>query len=323
MATRARQPAGVSVNTPHDNLFQFAFDHPEVALEEFAAVLPQDIQAQLDLKGLQVEKTKFVDEDLSARFCDVLYRVPVRSGGETFIWILLEHQSSNDPLMPLRLLEYMVRAWTKLCRASTPPPTKIPMILPIVLQHAPGGWRAPMVFSGLYAGPEELVGALKTLVPDFTYILDDLALLSDETLAERSDSPFLQLVLWSLRSRGHVDPSQAAAWQAAFQALWAAGKHSAALAIVRYHVEASEDESSVVLRAAEAADPDLRRSCMTLYERLHLEGEAAALLKLIAIKFTAPSAETITRIQKATKSELDTWLERILTAGTQDELFAS
>ncbi len=78
------------------------------------------IQAQLDLKGLQVEKTKFVDEDLSARFCDVLYRVPVRTGGETFIWILLEHQSSNDPLMPLRLLEYMVRAWTKLCRASAP-----------------------------------------------------------------------------------------------------------------------------------------------------------------------------------------------------------
>ncbi len=78
---------------------------------------------------------------------------------------------------------------------------------------------------------------------------------------------------------------------------------------------------------------------MTLYERLQqkgrtegrlegrLEGEArgraAALLKLITLKFSAPSEETIARVQEATESELDTWLERILTVSTQDELFAS
>ncbi len=82
---------------------------------------------------------------------------------------------------------------------------------------------------------------------------------------------------------------------------------------------------------------------MTLYERLQqkgrtegrLEGEArgrvegeargraAALLKLITLKFSAPSAETTVRVQEATEAELDTWLERILTVSTQDELFAS
>ena len=320
----------MSVNTPHDRLFQFAFDDLEVAAGEFGAVLPPDIRKQLDLDGLQVERTQFVEEDLSARFCDVLYRVPVRSGGEAFIWVLLEHQSRNDGFMSLRLLEYMVRAWAKLRRTAEPPPAKLPMILPIVLQHDPAGWRAPRTFRELYAGPEGLVDSLKTLVPDFTYILDDLSVLDEGDLAERSESPFLRLVLWSLRSRGDVNPTQKPLWEAAFRALWRSGKHSAALAIVRYHVEVSEEASPVALKAAEAADPDLERSCMTLYERLQqegesrgrLKGEGEALLKLVTLKFGAPSAETENRVRSATKAELDTWVERILTATSLAELFA-
>ncbi|CAN0556458.1 unnamed protein product, partial [Laminaria digitata] len=94
-------------------------------------------------------------------------------------------------------------------------------------------------------------------------------------------------------------------------------------------VEVSEEASPVALKAAEAADPDLERSCMTLYERLQqegrlegrLEGEAAALLKLVTLKFGAPSAETEARVRSATKAELDTWVERILTASSLAELF--
>jgi len=312
----------VSVNTPHDRLFRFAFEDLEVARGELEAVLPEILRRELDLAALKVEPARFVEEDLSARYCDVLYRAPVRSGGEAFLWILLEHQSSDDPMMGLRLLEYMVRVWSKLRRAAKGKPVQLPMIVPVVLQHDPAGWRATRQFRRLYAGPEALVEALHELVPDFTYILDDLSVTDDETLAKRAESPFLRLVLWSLRSRGEVDASTKPAWVDAMRALWRAGKHDAALAIVRYHVEVSKVDAPVPLQAAREADPDLERSTMTLMEKLRIEGEALVLLKQITLKFGEPSEATLARVESASKDELDRWVERILTASTLDELFA-
>jgi hypothetical protein len=35
----------------------------------------------------------------------------VHGGGEALVYVLLEHQSTFDPRMPLRLLQYLVRVW--------------------------------------------------------------------------------------------------------------------------------------------------------------------------------------------------------------------
>ena len=312
----------MSVNTPHDRLFLYAFENLEVAIEQLQAVIPTPIWDQLDWPTLRVEPSRFVEEDLSARHCDILYRVEVRDGGEAFIWILLEHQSRDDPLMGLRLLEYMVRVWSKLRRNKGLPKGRLPMILPVVLGQGPGQWATPTSFRRLYAGPEPLVEALRPLIPDFRYILDDLTTHDELSLSARSESPFLRLVLWSLRSRGVVNPAVKDSWVSAFRDLWQAGKQDAALAVVRYHVEVSEEAVPVALEAAAQADPDLERSCMTLYERLQKQGEAETLLRQIALKFGTPNPETLKKVQNATKAELDTWVERILTVTSLDALFA-
>ena len=318
----AAQPEQVSVNTPHDRLFLYAFENLEVACEELQAVLPTAIWGQLEWPTMQVEPTRFVEEDLSARHCDILYRVDVQGGGDAFIWILLEHQSRNDPLMGLRLLEYMVRVWSKLRRNRGLPKGKLPMILPVVIGQGPGLWASPTSFRSLYAGPEPLVAALQPLIPDFTYILDDLTTHDELSLSARSESPFLRLVLWSLRSRGTVNPAVKHSWVTAFRALWRAGKQEAALAIVRYHVEVSEEPVPVALEAAAEADPDLERSCMTLYERLQKQGEAETLLRQITLKFGTPGPEILRRVHNASKAELDVWVERILTVSSVEALFA-
>ena len=313
----------VSVNTPHDRLFLYAFENLEVAREELHAVLPNEVWAQLDWATMRVEPSRFVEEDLSARHCDILYRVAVRTGGDAFIWILLEHQSRNDPLMGLRLLEYMVRVWSKLRRNRGLPGGRLPMILPVVLVQGPGPWASPTSFRGLYAGPRALVDALSPLIPSFDYIVDDLTTHDELSLSTRSESPFLRLVLWSLRSRGVVDPVVKPSWVTAFRALWRAGKQEAALAVVRYHVEVSEEPIPVALEAAAEADPDLERSCMTLYERLQRQGEAETLLRQISLKFGTPGPDTMSRVQNATKAELDKWVERILTAPSLEALFSA
>lgn len=200
------------------------------------------------------------------------------------------------------------------------------MIVPVVLRHDQAGWKSPQQFRRLYAGPEGLVEALHELVPDSIYILDDLTVTDDEALAKRSESTFLRLVLLSLLSRDDVDASAKPAWVDATRALWRAGKHDAALAIVRYRVEVSKVDAPVALQAAREADPDLERSTMTLIEKLRSEGEvigeAKTLLKQITLKFGAPSEATVQRVQSASMDELDRWVERILAASSLDELFA-
>ena len=56
------------------------------------------------------------------------------------------------------------------------------------------------------------------------------------------------------------------------------------------------------------------------------EGERAALAAVVLVqarlRFRDIPAETVARIESAPKSELNGWIERILTAETLDELFA-
>ncbi len=310
------------MNSPHDRLFLYAFENLEVACEELRHVLPTAIWGQLDWPTMRVESGRLVEEDLSERHCDILYRVEVHGGGDAFIWILLEHQSRNDPMMGLRLLEYMVRIWSKLRRNRGLPGGQLPMIVPVVLGQGPGQWTSPTSFRRLYAGPGPLVEALRPLIPDFMYILDDLTTHDELSLSARSESPFLRLVLWSLRSRGLVNPAVKQSWVTAFRELWQAGKQDAALAVVKYHVEVSEQPVPVALEAAAEADPDLERSCMTMYERLQQRGEAEMLLRQISLKFGEPAPDVMARVHNASPDELHRWVERILTVSSLKELFA-
>ena len=59
----------------------------------------------------------FVDEDLSAVHSDLLYRVQL-AGRPAFVYVLLEHQSTVDTLMPLRLLGYLVRVLERHAREA-------------------------------------------------------------------------------------------------------------------------------------------------------------------------------------------------------------
>ena len=147
MSSPAEEPASAertTVHSPHDRLFRFAFNDPEVARGELAAVLPESLRADLDLQTLTKEPESFIDDDLSAQYCDVLYRVrAIDDEDDVYIWILLEHQSTHHPMMPYRLFKYAAKAWFRLeqqigkeisrsCRSS----------LPVVLAHDPKGWMS-------------------------------------------------------------------------------------------------------------------------------------------------------------------------------------
>ncbi len=313
-------------HNPHDALFKHVFLDKEVAAAQFRALLPKGVANRLDFDKMSIEDSLFVDEKLKSGQSDLLYRVPLKAGGVAFIWVLFEHQSKSDRFMALRVLEYMVFAW-KRWRSIHPKATHLPVILPLVLQHDPGGWRAPTQFSDLYDGPVQLVEGLKGLIPDFEFILDDLTAQSDGQIMSRAGSDLLKLLLLTLKGRGDIDPQHEAVIVAVFEALDRAGKLAVAEAILTYTVNVAQQEPPLALSAARKAGENLRRITVsyadTLIEKGQARGRADVLLKQISLKFGEADSETVGRIRRASEAQIDTWIARILVAETVETMLGS
>ena len=95
--------------TPHDLVFKQFLTHPETARDFMQLHLPKQLQALCDLSTLKLESGSFVEESLCPYFSDVLYSLKA-STGDAWIHVLIEHQSTPDKHMALRLLRYAVAA---------------------------------------------------------------------------------------------------------------------------------------------------------------------------------------------------------------------
>ncbi|MCX7115587.1 MAG: Rpn family recombination-promoting nuclease/putative transposase [Gammaproteobacteria bacterium] len=96
------------INNPHDKLFRASMQYPEVAREFLETHLPLEIKNKIDFKTVVTCPNTFIDEELKLLQSDVLLKANIEEK-EGYIYILAEHQSKPDQLMPFRLLKYTQR----------------------------------------------------------------------------------------------------------------------------------------------------------------------------------------------------------------------
>jgi hypothetical protein len=129
----------------HDTLYHRLFSHPGMVaqlLREFVAGPWLD---DLDLEGMERLNAKFHAETSERRDGDMIWRIPRRGGGETWLVLLLEFQSTSDPWMALRALVYAGLLWQQLVKEKRlPPDGRLPPILPVVLYNGDRRWMAPL-----------------------------------------------------------------------------------------------------------------------------------------------------------------------------------
>src|SRR5262249_18712995 len=106
--------------------------------------------------------------------------------------------STDDPLMPFRLLLYVVRVWEQIVR-ETPSIRRLPAILPIVLHHSERGWVSPTTMHGIVDLDVKALEAVGKHVPQFEMMLDDLSFQTDDSLRARAISALGRLALFCLR----------------------------------------------------------------------------------------------------------------------------
>ncbi len=316
------------MSSPHDTFFRAVFARRRPAESELRAVLPRQLVAKLDLDTLEVEPPSFVDPALRWRHVDVLYRVRLRGEGEVLIYVLLEHQSTVDPLMPLRVLIYLGRIWDHWLRVEeNGGATRIPAVLPIVLHQGPERWSAATELLELIDLEPALLERVRAHLPSFRFLLDDLGQKSPAALRRRRAGPLGTLALLLLREARRERPRLLRVLRHGLELFEALEEEGDAGQVVSYILEVGDASTQDVIDVlGRVRDPKLREAAVTTAEQLRsegrLEGQRELLLALLNVKFGPLPGELERKVLAGDEGALQRWSVRVVVANSLAEVFA-
>ena len=185
MTTAPRMPSDFP-----DRALREALLNPDNLRELLLLVIP-DLVDRLDFTRLHVEERSYLLDDYRKRENDLLLRLPFRDAPtkeEILLCILLEHQSSTDQAMPLRLLFYSVVHWEREWRAwqqhhERGTRLQLTPIIPIVFHTSAEPWNENRWLPHLFETP----ASLQKYVPKWEMHYLDLVSLDPEELVEREE----------------------------------------------------------------------------------------------------------------------------------------
>lgn len=322
--------------SPHDKLFRHAFGQLQNATGLLRALLPSAVVAQVDWSTLALRAESHVDPALRALESDLVFSA--RAGhASVLFYVLVEHQSASDPMMAWRLWRYVTRVWERALR-DEPAAKRLPRVIPVVVHHGLHPWSAARSIEALVETAPALDAEHEALLPHFTYILDDLTAQSPEALRARALPAFGALALWALQSAPRRAFAQTVGiFRDLFDVVANEDGAEAFATLLRYlSLVARDDEGEQVHEVLAQLSPPVQERAMSYYDRLinegltqgklegklegALEGRRSIVRKLLSLKFGALDAETNARLEQATADALDAMAERILTAGSVDEV---
>ena len=139
------------VSKPHDRLFRAVFREETEATGLLRAYLPEAVSRELLWSSIEFDAVSFIDDRLRESESDLLYAIRRQAGGApAWLYVLLEHQSTPDAWLRLRLLKYRIRIWER-DRRRHPKEEQLRLIVPLVLYQGERGWRIACEFSELFA----------------------------------------------------------------------------------------------------------------------------------------------------------------------------
>ena len=257
------------IHHPNDKLLKATFSNPDNARGFFQNYLPTQISHAADWDSLRLESSTFVDPHFAASESDLLFSLKLAES-DAFIYLLFEHQSSEDPRMALRLLSYILRIWERFA-AAHPAPAKLPAILPIVLAQGKRPWKTAPRLEDLIDLPAELADILRPWQPTLMYRLLELVRIPYQDLA---GTPEGIMTLRALKAEPLDELLSDALWE---ESLLFAISDSALERMLRYVLNAELNVSLLKERIKTIRSKPLQTKTMTLADQLRLEGKEEGL----------------------------------------------
>lgn len=199
----------------------------------------------------------------------MLFRAQL-AGREVLLHLLFEHQTTVDPVMPLRLLAYITEILLNYQRRHGLP---LPPVLAFVLHQGPERWTVSTSFEDLFELPEHLATGLAEFLPKFRHGLLDL---SQRDAATDEGDAVLKVVLSLMKlARARLLGADF------FDELAATLRHSATqmpdgflntLLLYAFHADVDLDTESILDRLRQ--EPATQHAAMTIAQTLIAKGEA-------------------------------------------------
>ncbi|MBF0173705.1 MAG: Rpn family recombination-promoting nuclease/putative transposase [Magnetococcales bacterium] len=168
----------------HDGLYHQLYAHPPMMADLLRQFVDESWVAGLDLAHMEPVKAKFHVPGLPKRESDVIWRIPLHSGSELYLLVLLEFQSESNRWMILRVVVYMCLLWLQLLHEKNIPATgPLPPLFPVVLHNGDKPWLTPVCMKELIDLPE--ASPLWRYQPEGQFFLIDEGRFSKEDLEKR------------------------------------------------------------------------------------------------------------------------------------------
>ncbi len=252
------------LHQPHDKIVKATFSDIPNASAFLQAELPPNLVPHIDWSTLRLESGSQIDAKFSASSSDLLYTA--RLGGDpAYIYILFEHQSSEDPWIALRLLSYMVGIWRDHARKA-PAGTRLPSILPLVLAQDNKPWKTSTRFADLVQAPSVLAEAIQKHTPDFEFQLVELFRMPFEKIL---GTPMGILTLRALKAEKISALLDDAVWD---EMLMVQLQPEEFERFLRYILDRDIDKPDFRRKLKTITDPKLIENAMSLAEQLRQEG---------------------------------------------------
>jgi hypothetical protein len=313
----------------HDALYHRLFSHPGMVTQLLREFVSEPWVGDLDLEGMERVNAKFHAEDGVRRESDVIWRIPLKGGGDAYLLLLLEFQSTQDHWMALRVMVYAGLLWQHIIKEKRlTADGRLPPVFPLVVYNGDAAWAMPLTVDslvGLAPG-----SPLWRWQPNIRYDVVDEGGFAEADLASRDTLAALLFRLENARL-----PEQVVALVDAIIDWFR--RHTGFETLMPVFATLA----GRVVEMAEGAGPGVRVSENLLEVRTMLatraaewkqqwrqegrqegrrEGETALLLRLMERRFGVLSAAVRDRVAAADLATVEEWGLRVLDASSIDDV---
>lgn len=326
------------ITSPHDRLFRSAMSNIKVAREYFLQNLPKNILALTDLNTLKFCQQSYIDEELKLSQSDVLYSVKL-AGKTAYLYMLCEHQSTPDILIPYRVIKYEINIWTEHLKQFGG--HSLPLIVTTVFYNG----REPYTYSTDF---RNLLNAPKDLIEEVwrqPFKLVDAHDITDEEIREHKWFGLLSFFMGHVYAREflpHLKKSMKI-----LRVIESENGADYIVSLLNYALSAAEMGSieNFVDTIKEGLSSNTGEKVMTIAEQLiargeqrgiqqgmqqgmkrgrlegKLEGERLVLVKLLKSRFGNVSSDYLEKVQQADSETLLELAEKILEVKSIEDVF--
>lgn len=322
----------------HDHSYKLLFSHPEMIADLIRGYVREPWVERVDLTTLERVSGSYVTDDLRERQGDMIWRLRWADDERwVYVYLLLEFQTTSEPFMALRVLTYLSLLYEDLRRRNELTANGLlPPVLPIVLYRGSRRWSASANVASLI---ESVPGGLEVYRPQLRYLLLDERRYSNQRLGKAKNLVAALFALENSRDPSDVESvlDKLIEWLQTPDQIELRRNFTVWIKRVLLptrvsgvHFKSLDDLHEVRSMLSERVEEWTKtweeqgreKGRQQGLQEGRQEGEALLLMHLIEMKFGADVLETYReRVELAQADQLLGWSERILTAGSVEEMF--